>query len=93
MEPTLKVLHLGKFFPPEVGGIESFLKELCIGLSDHSVKNIVLAHTHDPKSKQNYEQHLSTKNGKTIKIFRAKSYGDFFLFLLAQAFHYCYIGY
>ena len=86
MEPTLKVLHLGKFFPPEVGGIESFLKELCIGLSDHSVKNIVLAHTHDPKSKQNYEQHLSTKNGKTIKIFRAKSYGDFFFVPISPSF-------
>ena len=40
---NLKVLHVGKFYPPHRGGIESHLKVLCEGLQDRIDLEVLVA--------------------------------------------------
>ena len=76
MKPSLTVLHIGKYFPPGVGGMEVFLKEVCIGLTDSGITNVVLAHDHEFGKSANREEHIHADNGGEIRIFRAKTYGQ-----------------
>ncbi len=39
----MRVLHLGKFYPPHHGGIETHLKTLCEGLSRHVTVEVLVA--------------------------------------------------
>ena len=43
----MRVLHVGKFFPPHPGGIESVSAELCAGLAARGIDMTMLAHA-DP---------------------------------------------
>ena len=43
----MRVLHVGKFFPPHPGGIESVSADLCAGLAAHGIETTMLAHA-DP---------------------------------------------
>ena len=52
MRPTgMRVLHIGKFFPPHPGGIERTSADLCAALAERNVAVAMLAHadpgTHD----------------------------------------------
>jgi glycosyltransferase involved in cell wall biosynthesis len=40
----MRVLHIGKFWPPYAGGIERSMRELCVGLASHGIAVDVLAH-------------------------------------------------
>ena len=40
----MRVLHVGKFFPPHPGGIESVSADLCAGLAAHGIDTTLLAH-------------------------------------------------
>ena len=40
----MRVLHIGKFYPPYAGGIERFSAELCAALAARSVDVMMLAH-------------------------------------------------
>lgn len=40
----MKVLHIGKYFPPEKGGMENFLRDIAVGLSRRGVDVAVLVH-------------------------------------------------
>jgi glycosyltransferase involved in cell wall biosynthesis len=40
----MRVLHVGKFFPPHPGGIESVSADLCAGLAAHGIETTMLAH-------------------------------------------------
>jgi glycosyltransferase involved in cell wall biosynthesis len=40
----VRVLHIGKFFPPHPGGIERFSADLCAALAAHDVDVMMLAH-------------------------------------------------
>jgi glycosyltransferase involved in cell wall biosynthesis len=40
----MRVLHVGKFFPPHPGGIERCTADLCAALHAHGVDSAVLAH-------------------------------------------------
>jgi glycosyltransferase involved in cell wall biosynthesis len=43
----MRVLHVGKFFPPHPGGIESVSADLCAGLAARGIETAMLAHA-DP---------------------------------------------
>jgi len=40
----MRVLHIGKFFPPHVGGIERYSADLCTALAARGVATAMLAH-------------------------------------------------
>jgi rhamnosyl/mannosyltransferase len=39
----MKVLHIGKFFPPHHGGIETHLQDLCRGLANSATVDVIVA--------------------------------------------------
>jgi rhamnosyl/mannosyltransferase len=43
----VRVLHIGKFFPPFAGGMEQFLADLLPALRDHGIAAAALVHGHD----------------------------------------------
>ena len=49
---TVRVLHVGKFFPPDRGGMESFLAELVLAQQAQGLEVSALVHgqplAHDP---------------------------------------------
>jgi len=47
-QKTLKILHLGKYFPPVVGGIENFLYDLVKAQKSSGVEPLVLVHNEKP---------------------------------------------
>ena len=44
---TLRVLHVGKFFPPAAGGMETFLRDLTVEQRQHDVDASVIVHHHE----------------------------------------------
>lgn len=63
----MKVLHLGKYYPPYRGGMESFLADLMAGLEGQGIDNAALVHGVGPQTGQ--------WEGAGPKILRAPSYG------------------
>jgi rhamnosyl/mannosyltransferase len=41
--PKLRVLHVGKFYPPHMGGIETHLQALCGALRDHADVRVIVS--------------------------------------------------
>jgi len=44
----VRILHLGKFHPPAVGGIELFVRDLAVALDARGAENLLLVHHHRP---------------------------------------------
>lgn len=51
MSAPLRILHLGKYFPPAKGGIERFLADLVAAQRDAGDEPAVLVHRHDTHSR------------------------------------------
>lgn len=66
----VKILHIGKYYPPALGGIEYFLQDLVKEQvkSGHQVK--ILCHQHFPRKKQ-----VTSKDG--LEINRTACWGTF----------------
>jgi len=43
----LKILHIGKYFPPFHGGLENYMRDLMVALGRRGIKNAALVHRHD----------------------------------------------
>ncbi len=75
----MRILHIGKFFPPVTGGIESFLGDLLPALERGGVTTAALVHD-DIHQKQGPACH-----GKT-KIYRVPCYGTLLYAPISPAF-------
>jgi len=67
----MKVLQLGKFYPPDVGGIESAIYEITEELNRRGVKCDVLC----SNSEREYKEKVIKRETYQYKVIRTKSYG------------------
>lgn len=69
-----RILHLGKFFPPFVGGIENFLADLIPAQIQQGETVAAIVHDHQP----GWRQSFASVNAETIEnyiIYRVPCYG------------------
>ena len=66
----MKVLQLGKFYPPHVGGIETVMCDIVQGLNNKNIACDILC----SNKKFKYLEEFNNKN----KIYRTKTYGIYF---------------
>ena len=76
----MRVLHIGKYFPPASGGMERYLGELVAALEEQNVTSYVLAHTWD-----NTEPSLAHPSPK-VTVQRVPTYGQVCYVPIAPAF-------
>ena len=68
----MRVLHIGKFFPPHAGGIERFSADLCAALAERDVDVAMLAHASPTDGSarhfraSNVEVHLAACHGQWL---------------------------
>lgn len=67
----MKVLHIGKYYPPYPGGMESFLADLIKALGLRGIQSLALVHHHRPL----WENFFS--RGTEPDVVRVPSYGRF----------------
>lgn len=85
----MRVLHIGKYFPPAPGGMESYLGELVSALEKEGVTSYVLAHRWDSS------EPAVAQISANITVERVPTYGQIcyvpvapaFLFYLIRAIH------
>lgn len=64
----LRVLHVGKFYPPHVGGMETHLRTLCTALKDAVDLNVIVAND-GPRTKRTVVDGVNlTRLGTALKI-------------------------
>jgi glycosyltransferase involved in cell wall biosynthesis len=74
---ALRVLHIGKYYPPHPGGIENFLGDLLPALQRHGIENAAVIHE-ERRAAQGPQ--CSPRTGTEHAgpgIYRARSYGQF----------------
>lgn len=57
----LRVLHVGKFYPPHMGGIETHLQTLCRELRKSLDLRVIVANDHNAKSEESLDGVLVTR--------------------------------
>lgn len=73
----MRVLQLGKFYDPFVGGMETVLKEICESLADDIQFQVVVANT----------SFRTTHEKRKISVTRVASMGKLFSCSLAPSIH------
>ncbi len=68
MKKNIKILQLGKFFPPDLGGIESVMQDITVGLNERGIACDVLC----ANSKAQYKEDILPCGAK---IMRCASFG------------------
>lgn len=69
----LRVLHLGKFYPPFAGGIENFMAVLLPALQQHEIQTHALVHTHESPG---WQLRLGAETDPQYpSVYRAPCYG------------------
>jgi rhamnosyl/mannosyltransferase len=69
-EDNLSVLHIGKYFPPSFGGIESFMSQLMVEQQKSGMEVAAIVHQSAP----DYAGEQQSWNG--CRVYNAKSYGQ-----------------
>ena len=67
----MRVLHIGKFYPPFAGGMENFMGDLLPALERRNVHTAALVHGHEFGRREAYDGDL------TARVYRVPSYGSF----------------
>jgi rhamnosyl/mannosyltransferase len=71
----MRVLHVGKFFPPFSGGIENFMWDLLAACAARKVDQMAVVHHHRPGAVTLREQVRTGRNGP-VEIVRVRSFGQ-----------------
>ena len=69
----MRIIHIGKYYPPYLGGMETVLRNLTEGLLDHSCEVTVLTAGDGPLDRQ--ETVVGPDSGRTGRLVRASVYG------------------
>jgi len=67
----MRVLHIGKFYPPFAGGMENFMGDLLPALERRNIHTAALVHGHEFGRREAYN------NDVAARIYRVPSYGSF----------------
>jgi rhamnosyl/mannosyltransferase len=71
----MRVLHVGKYFPPFAGGVENFHGDLCAALERVGIETLSLVHDH---SGGRLEKRSRVRvAGSELKVIRSRTYGEF----------------
>ena len=65
----MKILHVGKYYPPFAGGLENFVSDLISTHQAGGIRSEILVHQH-PSS-----QHISLEENVQLGIERVPTYG------------------
>lgn len=92
------VLHVGKYFPPFSGGMESFLADLLKAFAREGIDTPALVHDHCPKLRAratresiNGTQRKGSAPGRTksVRVYRAPSFGRVLYTPVSPQFPFC----
>jgi glycosyltransferase involved in cell wall biosynthesis len=69
----MRVLHIGKYFPPFFGGMETFLHDLALALARRGIEVDVLVHDHAHRHGLRGER---LGEGQRVRLYRAGTLGE-----------------
>lgn len=78
----MRVLHVGKYYPPHAGGMETYLRDLLDALQRRGVQNTALVHASRPRLRS---QEDATTPGQP-RVVRAATWGALLFVPLSPAF-------
>ena len=80
----MKVLHIGKYFEPFKGGVETYLRDLMVGLQAQGVQCAALVHEHRFSLRSRQDQYGT--EGQQFTVWRAGTWLRLFFTPLSPAF-------